>query len=111
MVNLQKHLSKRIADLRIKADLTQARFAELANVSNDTISRIERGERSPSFAVLERIAKALNIEVSELFNFSNRKYHKQKWPLELTKLTNYLENKSPGEIRTILKISELIFKR
>jgi transcriptional regulator with XRE-family HTH domain len=31
-----------------------------------TISRMERGERQPSMAMLQRLAKALGVPVSEL---------------------------------------------
>jgi len=108
MAKLQKQLGARIYELREKANLTQA---EKANVSNDTISRIERGIRSPSFEVLERLAKALDVEVRELFNFSNRPFLKNKCPLELIELLNYLANKKPNEIAMIRGIAQLIFEQ
>jgi len=110
MAKLQKLFGARVYELRIRANLTQAQFAERAGVSNDTISRIERGVRSPSSDVLERLAKALDVEVRELFNFSNRKFLERKCQLELIDLLNYLQNKNPDEIAMILKISRLIFE-
>ncbi|MFH1637556.1 MAG: helix-turn-helix transcriptional regulator, partial [Candidatus Woesearchaeota archaeon] len=98
MAKLQKLLGARVYELRRRVNLTQAQFAERVGVSNDTISRIERGIRSPSFDVLERIAKALDIEVLELFNFSNRKFLEPKYHLELIDLLNYLQDKNPDKI-------------
>ena len=109
MAKLQKLLGTRVYELRRRANLTQGQFAERANVSNDTISRIERGIRSPSFEVLERLAKALDVEVRELFNFSNRKFLECKCHLELIDLLNYLHDKNSDEIAMMLKISRLIF--
>lgn len=109
MAKLQKLLGTRIYELRKRANLTQAQFAERANVSNDTISRIERRIRSPSFEVLERLAKALDVEVRELFNFSNRKFLERKCHLELIDLLNYFQDKNSDEIAMMLKISRLIF--
>ena len=109
MAKLQKFLGTRVYELRKRVNLTQAQFAEKVGVSNDTISRIERGIRCPSFDVLERIAKGLNIEVRELFNFSNRKFLEAKCRLELIDLLNYLQDKGPNEIAMIYKISRLIF--
>ncbi|MEA1971267.1 MAG: helix-turn-helix transcriptional regulator [Thermodesulfobacteriota bacterium] len=109
MAKLQKLLGTRVYELRKRVNLTQAQFAEKASVSNDTISRIERGIRSPSFDVLERIAKGLDVEVRELFNFSNRKFLEAKCRLELIDLMNYLQDKGPDEIAMIYKISRLIF--
>lgn len=110
MVKLQKLFGTRVYELRLKANLTQAQLAEKADVSNDTISRIERGLRCPSFAVMEQLADALEVEVRELFNFSNRKFLKNKCPLELIDLMNYLSNKKPDEIKTILEVSRLFFE-
>ena len=109
MAKLQKLLGTRVYELRRRLNLTQAQFAEKVGVSNDTISRIERGIRSPSFDVLERIAKGLDVEVRELFNFSNRKFLEAKCRLELIDLLNYLHDKDPDEIVMIYKISQLIF--
>ena len=109
MAKLQKLLGTRVYELRKRVNLTQAQFAEKVGVSNDTISRIERGIRSTSFDVLERIAKGLDVEVRELFNFSNRKFLEAKCRLELIDLLNYLQDKGPDEIAMIYKISRLIF--
>ena len=111
MAKLQKQLGARVYELREKAGLTQAQLAEKSNVSNDTISRIERGIRSPSFEVLERLAKALDVEVRELFNFSNRPFLKNKCPLELIELLNYLSDKKPKEIEMVRGIAKLIFEQ
>jgi transcriptional regulator with XRE-family HTH domain len=111
MAKLQKLLGSRVYELRLKANLTQAQLAEKADVSNDTISRIERGLRSPSFEVLERLADAFQVEARDLFNFSDRKFLKNKCPLELIDLLNYLSDKQPHEIKTILDIAKLIHEQ
>ena len=111
MAKLQKLLGARVYELRKRGNLTQAQFAEKVGVSNDTISRIERGIRSPSSDVLERLAKALDVEIRELFNFSNKKFLGTKCRLELIDLLNYLQDKDPDEIAIIYKISRLIFER
>ena len=111
MAKLQKLLGIRIYELRLKAGMTQAQLAEKAEVSNETISRIERGLRSPSFDVLEQLATALNVEVRELFNFSNRKFPQNKCPLELIDLLHYLSDMKPREIKTILDIARLIHEQ
>jgi transcriptional regulator with XRE-family HTH domain len=52
---------------RAKARLTQARLADAAGVTRQTISDLERGAVNISIDVLDRIARALNIEVRGLF--------------------------------------------
>ena len=60
-------LGKRIALLRIGANLSQEKFAERCNVHRTYIGAIERGEKSPTLVTIEKIARGLNISISELF--------------------------------------------
>jgi transcriptional regulator with XRE-family HTH domain len=55
-----------IAQVRAEKGLTQSRLAELAKTSQSAISQIEKGERSPSFATVAQIAKALDVGVADL---------------------------------------------
>ena len=70
---LQKRLGQRIADLRKNRRLTQVRFAKALGCSVDFISLVERGVNAPSVAGLEDFAKALKVEVVDLFTFTGRK--------------------------------------
>ena len=67
---LQKKLGQRIADLRKQRRLTQAQLAKRVGYSVEFISLIERGVNGPSIAGLEKLAKALKVDVSKLFTFS-----------------------------------------
>lgn len=54
---------------RVRAGLTQTDLANLAGVTKNTISKMETGYaplRNSSYDTLEKLAKALNIEVSDL---------------------------------------------
>jgi transcriptional regulator with XRE-family HTH domain len=57
--NLKKH--------RRKCGLSQEKLAEKANVSTHYIAVIELARNFPAADVIERLAGALGIEVSELF--------------------------------------------
>ena len=70
---LQKKLGQRIADLRRTKKLTQEQLAEAVDCSVEFISLVERGVNAPSVAGLEKFAKALKIEVRDLFTFEGRK--------------------------------------
>ena len=48
--------------------MTQEVFAELIGRSVEHISFIERGERSPSFALILKLAEALDVSVPQLMN-------------------------------------------
>lgn len=52
---------------RNKQGFTQEKLSELTGISTDYLSEIERGKKTPSFKRIDLIAKALNVEVYELF--------------------------------------------
>jgi transcriptional regulator with XRE-family HTH domain len=70
---LQKQLGQRIADLRRANRLTQVQLAKETGYSVEFISLVERGVNGPSIAGLERFAKALKVDVKNLFTFGSRK--------------------------------------
>lgn len=63
----QTQLGMRIRFLRKRLGWSQEDLALEANVNKNYICDLENGRRNPSLDVLERIAKALNITLSELF--------------------------------------------
>ena len=66
---LQKRLGKRIAGLRSTKGLSQEALAAKSGYSTEFISLVERGRNFPSVAGLGRIAKALKVEIKDLFDF------------------------------------------
>ncbi len=60
---------KRVAELRKNAGFSQEQFAFECNVDRTYIGTIERGEKSPTLNTIAKIADALNITKSELFNY------------------------------------------
>lgn len=69
MVNLKQKFGKKLQALRKAAGLTQEQVAQTTNLTIESISNIERGVHGPTFDNLEKIAKAVNVEVKELFDF------------------------------------------
>lgn len=63
----QTQLGMRIRFLRKRLGWSQEDLALEANVNKNYICDLENGRRNPSLDILERIAKALNITLSELF--------------------------------------------
>ena len=56
----------RLKDLRERNLLTQAELGAAAGVSRDQVSRIERDEVEPRFRTIRKLAKALDVDPSEL---------------------------------------------
>ena len=51
---------------RVRENMTQEQLAERADISSSYVSAIERGKQSVSLEYVNRIADALNVQVSEL---------------------------------------------
>lgn len=69
MANLRTKFGKRLRQLRRQRNMTQEQLANVAEVSVEFISYIERGINAPSFETIEKLAKALDVEPAELFIF------------------------------------------
>jgi transcriptional regulator with XRE-family HTH domain len=59
-------IGERVRFYRTGQHKTQAVIAGLADVTEDYLSRIERGEKTPTVGVLQRLAAALGVPVSVL---------------------------------------------
>ena len=71
-MDVDVHLSTRIRELRKARDFTLEHLAELSGVSRSMISLIERGETSPTAAVLNKLADALGVTMASLFSAEER---------------------------------------
>lgn len=65
--DLAKKLGNNIKIFRKKLKLTQLELSIQADIAEDYLQSIEVGRRKPSLDVLEKIGKALKIELYELF--------------------------------------------
>ena len=60
-------LAKKIRELRNKKGLSQEKLARMADVSYNTIVKIESGDsKNPTFSTMSGIAKSLGISLDEL---------------------------------------------
>ena len=59
-------LARRLAAARRRAGLTQAELAEASGVTDETISRIERGRYEPAVSTFFRLADALDVSLDQL---------------------------------------------
>ena len=53
-------ITRAILDARIRAGLTQRQLSEKSGISQADISRLEKGVRNPSLALLMRLAEAMD---------------------------------------------------
>ncbi len=56
-----------IRQLRLEKGMSQERLAELCGLHRNYIGAIERAERTPSIITADKLAKALDLTLSDLF--------------------------------------------
>ncbi len=110
MEDILKRLGARIREERKKKGLTQERFAEEVNLSVDYIGYIERGKQAPYLKTLERVAKALDVEVYELFLFE-KGTKKLKTGDAIKELVLSVRNRDPEDIRFAASMLKQVFER
>lgn len=71
MKEARKKFGERIKILRKAKGLTQEELGEKAELSYKFIGEIERGQTNPSLDTLSALAKALDINISQLFEESS----------------------------------------
>lgn len=65
-------LGARIKELRKKRGLTQEKLSEIIEIDPKHLSRIEVGKSYPSFETLDKISNALQVELKDFFEFSQK---------------------------------------
>jgi transcriptional regulator with XRE-family HTH domain len=64
--NIINKFGRRVREVRIKNNLSQEKLAEKAGLHRTYIGMIERGEKNITLINIEKIAKALQVPISEL---------------------------------------------
>jgi len=66
MKEINRIFGKRIRELRIAANLSQEKLAEITGFHRTYIGMVERGERNISLRNISILANSFNISISEL---------------------------------------------
>jgi len=69
MATTKERFGRKVQKLRKELGYTQEGLAEKLNISRTHMGHIEQGRKSPSLKLMEKLARALRIKVSELFPF------------------------------------------
>lgn len=66
-MDIKKKFGKNLKQLRLDKGISQESLALSADLDRTYIPSIEKGERNVSITVVEKLANALNVKISELF--------------------------------------------
>lgn len=66
-------IGEKIKSLRLEKGLTQKQLGDLCSMADSAIRRYELGSANPKIETLEKIANALNVPLSELYQYETFK--------------------------------------
>ena len=97
-------LGCRIRYLRNLKGWTQQKLGEEADVNYKFIGEIERGQQNPSFAILVKIAAALEADLPELFRFEQEELSRKEVEREITNIVKSISDESQTQILSVLRV-------
>jgi transcriptional regulator with XRE-family HTH domain len=101
-----KHLiGLRIKKLRLSKDISQERLAEIMGISPKYLSNIERGKENPTLDIFMKLANALKVEVSEVFNYSHEKSSKELRQMVL----DLIKDGDVDQLKLLARVAEAIY--
>jgi transcriptional regulator with XRE-family HTH domain len=71
-MNARALVARNLRRLRVRRSLSQEVLAVDADIDRTYVSRLERGLENPTVVVLERLANALDAQISEFFVMPRR---------------------------------------
>ena len=67
-MNIKLKFGQRVRELRKKLWISQEKLAEIAGLHRTYIWNVERWEKNISLENIEKLAKALNVKIKDLFD-------------------------------------------
>jgi transcriptional regulator with XRE-family HTH domain len=87
-----RKFAKRIKELRKLKKMSQEQLAEKAGLHPTFIGNLERAEKNPTITSLAKIARALNISLSELLTFPDDKKIVDATAKDMDKLVEFVKD-------------------
>lgn len=106
--DVSKILGDKIREIRKNKNLSQEHVAYIASISPTHLGQIERGNKKPTIETVNKIAKALDVTLIDLFTFEMpqniEKNEKQSDNLQtINLLLKNMDERSLGEVLKSIK--------
>ncbi len=106
--NIRKQFGRQLQHLRRSKGMTQSKLAEKADLSDNYVGAIERGLRGPSLDTIAHLAKALDVQAWELFNFDATGKITRNDAIKF--LRRSLKGKGPEEIKVLADLAARLYQ-
>ena len=97
-------LGQKIRQFRTSQGLSQEELALRAGLNPAHLGHIERGLKSPTIDTISKISEALNVELSQLFDFENE----SRYDTKNTKIIAAVSDLNERQQNDVLKMIKLM---
>lgn len=113
MNSISKVIGEQLRNLRKERGLSQEELAHLASLHPTYIGQVERGEKNITVETLDKITRALEISLEELFRFIQPAALDGSNNFNLSEIINRLLLLSADEQKKVLNVIDIVlsFKR
>jgi transcriptional regulator with XRE-family HTH domain len=106
MKTTKQLLGARIKELRKMRAMSQEKLADIVDLDPKYVSFIECGRNAPSLETMESIARALEVEIKDLFEFA----HLQAGGIKAEEIEKLLVGADEEKKRTLMKIIRAVVR-
>ena len=107
-------LGAALAEGRKRAGSTQEELGEQCDLTASYVARVERGERLPSVVVLDRLARAVELEVGDIWPGRPKRNPGRKpsnaRQAAIARLMKVTEDLSPADLRQLTTLIQRLLK-
>ena len=103
-----KAIGGHVRRARLRAGLTQAGLAEAAGISDETVSRIERGAYEPAVSTMVALADALGVTLDVLAGRAAPKRARARGSPLVGRLADRAELLTPEAQSALLQVAKLL---
>ena len=93
-MDIKRLIGSRIQKLRKAKGLSQEELSEKVGLSSKYISSIERGNENPTLDTFIKLARSLNVDIFELYNYSSEYPQKESKKFLVDVITKGKKEKS-----------------
>lgn len=111
MKDKNREICEKIKNIRKAMKLTQSQFAELCDMSEDSVGKIERGVTIPTVETLCKIARNIKKPIEAILPSAYKEKFCIGLPKELTDLVDYLRSRHPEDAKFLHELAVKIFER
>jgi transcriptional regulator with XRE-family HTH domain len=106
MKSTKQLLGARVRELRRNREMSQDQLSEQIGIDPKHLSRIELGKSFPYMETLEAIAKSLQVELKDLFDFSHLEAHL----VDKKQIEDLLDGLNQDKLRLVYKVLKSLVK-